>query len=201
MFENSPSNDWPFVCTRGVIGASGTYPTTQNILEQPPTFHYRYALRKKTLNKRFSRVISAGSNSTSHGVKTQLSSMTAVTPVASKKARPTVDFNASPLSDRTRHLFPSISDLQLVKLNQDDTEELPSSSPSPIVLLRTGDPGEDSNTSSPIISIGNDDLREEDPITVTYRSTKNLPHELETHCNIYLEERLCKRPGFPIIHC
>jgi hypothetical protein len=161
----------------------------QNIWKQPPTIQCRCALRKDTLHKRYSRVISASSSPTGYGLNTKLSSMTAATPVASRKARPTLDFNVSPLSDRTRRLFPSKSSPPLAQIGQDDAEESPSLSPSPI-LVRTNDLGEGSSTSSPIISISNDDPTQD--LTVTHRLTKDLPHELETHCNIYLEERLCK---------
>jgi len=150
-------------------------------------------LRWNTRNKRFSRVISADSSLAGHGVNAQPFSMTAVTPVAPRKARPPIDFNASPLSDRTRCLFPAIPGPQPIQISKDDAGESASLSPSPIVLLHTDDPEENSSTSSPIVAINNDDLND-DPATVLYRSTRNLPHELETHCNIYLEERLCKNP-------
>lgn len=117
--------------------------------------------------------------------------MTAVTPVASQKARRPLDFNASPLSDRTRHLFQTIPGPQPAQINKNDAEESPSLSPSPVVLLRPDDSEVGAGTSSPIVSISNDDLKE-NLTTVFYRSTRNLPHELETHCNIYFEERLCK---------
>jgi hypothetical protein len=163
----------------------------QSFLEQPRTIKCQCEVRKDTLNTGYLRVISAVTSPTGHGLETQPSSMTAVTPVASRKARPTLDFNNSPLSDRTRRLFPSIISPPLVQIGQDDTTEFSNLSPSPIVLIRANSLGEDSSIDSPIVSISNNDPNQ-DLNTTTYRSTNDLPHELETHCNIYLEERLCE---------